>query len=60
MTLTSNVDDLIIDTISKICQPITNIAHSKTLEDPMDFQEDPTFFDFLENQVGGSGPPEPP
>ena len=33
-TLTSNIDDLIIDTISNICQPITDIDHSKTFKDP--------------------------
>ena len=38
-TLTSSIDDLIIDTIFEICQPITEIAHSETSEDPMDFQE---------------------
>ena len=59
-TLTSNIDDLIIDTISKIHQPIIDIAHSKTFEDPLDFQGDSTFFNFSETQVGGSGPPEPP
>lgn len=26
----------------------------------MYFQEDPTFFNFPETQVGGFGPPEPP
>ena len=25
----------------------------------MDFQEDPTFFNFHKTQAGGSGPPEP-
>ena len=59
-TLTSNIDDLIIDTISEIHQPITEIAHSETSKDPVDFHEDPTFFDFPETQAGGSGPPEPP
>ena len=55
--LTSNIDDLIIDTISEIRQPITGIGHSKNFEDPADFQEDPTFFDFPETQAGGSRPP---
>jgi len=59
-TLTSNIDDLIIDTISKIHQPIIDIAHSETSEDPLDFQGDSTFFNFSETQLGGSGPPEPP
>ena len=59
-TLTSSIDDLIIDTISEICQPIIDIAHSETSKDPMDFQGDSTFLSFLEIQVGGSGPPEPP
>ena len=36
-----------------------DIAHSKTSEDPMDCQEDPTFFDFLETQAGGFGPINP-
>ena len=38
-TLTSNIDNLIIDTISKIHQPITDIAHSKNFEGPLDFKE---------------------
>ena len=59
-TLTSNIHDLIIDTISKIHQPIIDIAHSKTSEDPLDFQGDTTFFNFYETQAGGPGPPEPP
>ena len=33
-TLTSNIDNLIIDTISKIRQPIADITHSETFEDP--------------------------
>ena len=37
-TLTSNIDDLIIYTISEICQPIIDIDHSKTSEDLVDFQ----------------------
>ena len=36
-TLTSNIDDLIIDTISEIHQPIIDIAHSETFEDPFGF-----------------------
>ena len=58
-TLTSSIDDLIIDTISDIRQPIIDIAHSKTSEDTTDFQEDSTFFNFPETQAGGSGPPDP-
>ena len=64
-TLTSSIKDLIIDTISKIKQPILAIANSKTNED-LEFQNfldfpkgDSTFYDFLEAQAGGSGPPEP-
>ena len=33
-TLTSNIGDLIIDTISEIRQPIIDITHSETSEDP--------------------------
>ena len=33
-TLTSNIDDLIIDIISEIRQPITDIAHFETFRDP--------------------------
>jgi hypothetical protein len=36
-TRTSNIDDLIIDTISEIHQPIIDIAHFETSEDPLDF-----------------------
>ena len=46
-TLTSKIGDLIIDTISKIHQPIIYI-------------EDSTFFNFSKAQAGGSGPLEPP
>ena len=59
-TLTSSVDDLIIDTIYEIRQPIIDIAHSETSKDLVDFQGDSTFFKFPETQVGGSGPPELP
>ena len=59
-TLTSNIDDLIIDTISEIHQPIIDIAHSETFENPLDFQGDSTLFNLSETQAGGSGPPEPP
>ena len=58
-TLTSNIDDLIIDIIYEIHQPIIDIAHSETSEDLVDFQGDPTFFNFPKTQVGGSGPLEP-
>ena len=58
-TLTSSIDDLIIDTISEIHQPIIDIAHSETSEDPADFQGDSSFFNFFETQVGGFGPIEP-
>ena len=43
-----------------------NIVHSENYEDPeilyiVYFQEeDPTFFDFPETQVGGFGPLDPP
>ena len=57
----ASIDDIIIDIIYEIRQPIMDIAHFDTSEDPTDFQEeDTTFFDFLKTQVGGSGPPEPP
>ena len=59
-TLTSRINDLIIDTIYEIRQPIIDIAHSKTSEDPVDCQGDSTFFNFPETQAGSSGPPEPP
>ena len=64
--LASNIDDLIIDTISTIRQPIASISHSKNQEDPefqnfLDFLEvDSTFHDFLEVEAGGFGPPKPP
>jgi hypothetical protein len=47
-TLTSNIDDLIIDTISEICQPIIDIAHSENFEDPLYFQGDSTLFNLSE------------
>ena len=65
-SLTSSIDDLIIDKILEIHQPIIDIAHFETFEDPefqnlADFQEeDPTFFNFLETQAGGPGPLDPP
>ena len=60
-TLASTIDDLIIDTISKIREPITTTENQ---EDPefqnfLDFPEvDSTFHDFRETKVGGSRPPE--
>ena len=36
-----------------------DIAHSETSEDPVNFQADSTFFNFLETQAGGSRPLEP-
>jgi hypothetical protein len=66
MTLTPSINNLIIDTISKIHQPIVTIARSKNQEDPkfhkfLDFPEgDSTFYDFPEAQEGGSRPLEPP
>ena len=63
-TFTSSIDDLIIDTIFEIRQPITDIAHYETSKDPefrnlVDFhEEDLTFFDFPETQAGASGPPK--
>ena len=59
-SLTSNIDNLIIDTISKIHQPIIDIAHSETFEDSLDFQGDSTFFNLSETQAGGFGPLGPP
>jgi hypothetical protein len=58
-TLTSNIDDLIIDTISKIRQPVIDIAHSETSEDPLYFEGYSTFFNFPKTQGDGSRPPEP-
>ena len=53
------MDDLIIDTIYEIHQPIIDIDHSETFEDPLDFQGDSTFFNLSETRAGGSGPPKP-
>ena len=64
-TLTSSIDDLIIDTILKIRQPIATIVHSEIQEDPefhnfLDFLEgDSTFYDFPETQAGCFRPPKP-
>ena len=65
-TLTSSIDDLIIDTISEIRQSIATIAHSKIEEDTK-FHNLPyfpkgysTFYTFPEAQAGGFGPPDPP
>ena len=52
-TLTSSIDDLIIDIISKIHQFITYIGYSMTFEDL-------AFFNFCKAQAGGFGPLEPP
>ena len=65
-TLTYNIDDLIIDTISYIHQPIIDIDHSKTFKylefgNLAYFQEEyHAFFDFPETQAGGFGPHELP
>ena len=65
-TLISNIDDLIINTILEIRQPIIVITHSETSKDLelcnlLDFlEEDSTFFDSLGTQVGGSRPLDPP
>ena len=65
-TLPSSLDDLIIDTISKIRESIAAISHSKTQEDPeiqnlLDFHEvDSTFYDFPKVEAGGFGCREPP
>ena len=63
--MTSSINDLIINTISEIRQLITTIDHSKSKEDLefqnlLDFLEgDSTFYNFLEAQAGGFGPPNP-
>lgn len=65
-THTSNIYDLIIDTISDICQPIADIVHFETFEDPefqnlLDFPEgDSAFFEFPKTQEGGCGAHDPP
>ena len=65
-TRASTIDDLIIDTISEVREPIATISHSENQEDPefqnfLDFLEvDLTFHDFPEAESGGSGPTEPP
>ena len=62
-TLVATIDNLIIDTISEIREPIATIENQ---EDPefqnfLDFPEvDSTYQDFPEVEAGGSGPPEPP
>ncbi|CAF4427550.1 unnamed protein product, partial [Adineta steineri] len=55
-TLTSSIDDLIIDTLSEIHQPIIDIAHFETFEDLVELQGGSTFFNFLETEPSGSGP----
>ena len=57
--LTSNIDDLIIDTIYDIRQPIIDIVHSETSEDPVDFQGDSTFFNFPETNPPLGSIPSP-
>ena len=64
--MTLSINDLIIDTISKIRQPIETISKLETKEYPefenlLDFLGgDFTFYDFPKAQVGGSIPLEPP
>jgi hypothetical protein len=63
-TLSSTIDDLIIDTISAMKEPIATIGHSENKEDRefqnfIDFLEvDSTFHDFPEIEASGFGPPE--
>ncbi|CAF4289801.1 unnamed protein product, partial [Adineta steineri] len=62
-TLAATIDDLIIDTISEIRDPITTIEHQEDTEFPnfLDFPKgDSNFQDFPEAEEGGFGPPEPP
>ena len=65
-TIASTIDDIIIDTISEIREPIETISHSQNQEDPefqifLNFLEvDSTFHDFPEAKASGSGLPEPP
>ena len=65
-TLASSIDDLIIDTISEIREPIETISHSENQEYPefqnfLNFLEvDSTFDNFDKAEAGGSRPPEPP
>ena len=65
-TLASSIDNLIIDTISKIREMLETIAHSENQEylefqNFLDFPEvDSTFHNFPEAEAGSSGPPEPP
>ena len=64
-TLASSIDDLIIDTISEIREPISTIAHSENQEDPkfqnfLDFHEvDSTFHDVPKAEASDFGPPKP-
>ncbi|CAF4140590.1 unnamed protein product [Adineta steineri] len=61
-TLATTIDDLIIDTISEIRDPIETIEHQGDTEFPssLDFPEgDSNYQDFPEAE-GSSGPPEPP
>ena len=65
-TLASSIDDLIIDIISEIIQPIVSISHSKSKEDLefqniLDFPEvDSIFYNFPKAKEGGSRPLKPP
>ena len=58
----STIDDIIIDTISEIREPIATIENQEDpkLENFLGFPEvESTFHDFPEPEDGGSGPPEP-
>ena len=62
-TLATIIDDLIIDTISEIKDPIATIEHQGETRLPnfLDFpKEDTKFQDYPEAKEGDSGPPEPP
>ncbi|CAF4166785.1 unnamed protein product [Adineta steineri] len=62
-TLATTIDDLILDTISKIRDLIATIEHQGETGFPnfLDLPEgDSNFQDFPEAEEGGSGPPEPP
>ena len=62
-TLVATIDDLILDTISEVRDPIATIEHEGEARFPnfLDFlEEDYNFQDFLEAEEGGSGPLEPP
>ncbi|CAF4256402.1 unnamed protein product, partial [Adineta steineri] len=62
-TLAATIDDLIIDTICLIKDPIETIEHQGETIFPNFLyfpEEDSNFQDFPEVEEGGSGPPEPP